>query len=261
MHNHIKEFVKEIKTFHRHNKWQVFSDFCELAACSFSNSVNIGEAWQRREDQYMRAIKPYTKEEACQFAKLLSIVVEALELEPQDFLGSVFMELELSNHWKGQYFTPYHVSKLMAEVTYDESVSDKITENGFITLSEPACGAGSMVIAFAETMRAREINYQRHLHVTCVDVDATAAYMAYIQLTLLHIPAVVIVGNTLSLEIRDKLYTPAHVLGLWSAKLEARAGASTGLPQPMPQPAPKMLCTAPQALSAQGTGLQISLFD
>lgn len=34
-----------------------------------------------------------------------------------DVLGEVYMELELGNKWKGQFFTPYHVSQAMASVT------------------------------------------------------------------------------------------------------------------------------------------------
>lgn len=55
---------------------------------------------------------------------------------------------------------------------------------------------------------------------TWVDVDQTAAYMAYIQLTLLHIPATVVVGNSLTLEVRETYYTPAHILGFWGSKLK-----------------------------------------
>jgi hypothetical protein len=61
--------------------------------------------------------------------------------------------------------------------------------------------------------------------------------MAYAQLTLMHIPAVVVHGNTLSLEESDHWYTPAHILGGWNWKLRRRfdaAGAHTieTVPQP-----------------------------
>jgi hypothetical protein len=39
-----------------------------------------------------------------------------------------------------------------------------------------------------------------------------AVHMAYIQLSLLHVPAVVVHGNTLSLEEWGYWYTPAHIL-------------------------------------------------
>jgi hypothetical protein len=50
--------------------------------------------------------------------------------------------------------------------------------------------------------------------------------MAYLQLSLLHIPAVVILGNTLALEEREHWFTPAHILGGWSRKL--RRGYALG---------------------------------
>ena len=47
--------------------------------------------------------------------------------------------------------------------------------------------------------------------------------MAYIQFSLMHIPAVVYVGNTLSMEMHDVFYTPAHFTGLWDSKLRRQA--------------------------------------
>lgn len=47
----------------------------------------------------------------------------ALEKNPeQDFLGSIFMSLNLGNEHNGQFFTPYHVCELMAEVTMEDVV-------------------------------------------------------------------------------------------------------------------------------------------
>jgi len=263
MRNHAAQFITEIRKFHRHNIWRVFSDYCELAACSLSNSVSIGAAWEKREAQYLGIAQGYNKEEMSIFPKLLAITVEALEHEMQDFLGAVFMELELGNHWKGQYFTPYPVSRLMAEITYAGEMDRSVSQRGFITLSDPACGAGCMIIAFAEVMRTKEIDYQRQLHATCVDVDATAAHMAFIQLSLLHIPAIIVVGNSLSLETRDTFYTPAHVLGLWSSKLSARNSAAKADTEGsiVADPLAQFSAVAAQRPSPLQSCIQISLFD
>jgi hypothetical protein len=43
-------------------------------------------------------------------------------------------------------------------------------------------------------------------------VDRIAALMCYIQLPLWNIPAQVYVGNTLTLEFRERFFTPAHYL-------------------------------------------------
>lgn len=44
--------------------------------------------------------------------------------------------------------------------------------------------------------------------------------MAYVQFSLLHLPAVVVVGNALTLEEREHWFTPAHVLGGWTGRLQ-----------------------------------------
>ncbi|EJE6497691.1 SAM-dependent DNA methyltransferase, partial [Salmonella enterica] len=103
-----------------------------------------------------------------------------------------------------------------------------------------------MVIALAQEMQDAGINYQQHLHVTAIDVDPRAVHMAYVQFSLMHIPAVVIVGNSLTLEEREHWYTPAHVLGGWNMKLARRGAedarqaieARPASPEPVATPAP-----------------------
>jgi hypothetical protein len=46
-----------------------------------------------------------------------------------------------------------------------------------------------------------------------------------VQLSLLHIPAIIIHGNALTLEQWGVWLTPAHVLGFWDAKLTRDASA------------------------------------
>lgn len=84
-----------------------------------------------------------------------------------------------------------------------------------------------MVIAYADMLMEEGINYQQVMHVEAWDVDATAAHMAYIQFSLLHIPAVIVQGNTLTLKQWGAWYTPAHILGDWSRRLAARTRAET----------------------------------
>lgn len=52
--------------------------------------------------------------------------------------------------------------------------------------------------------------------------------MTYLQLSLLHIPAIVVHGNALSLEEWGHWYTPAHILGGWRARLAREAARETG---------------------------------
>jgi len=114
---------------------------------------------------------------------------------------------------------------MMANMTIAdcEDLKERIASRGFVTAQEPAVGSGAMVIALAEAMLDAGINYQQHLHVTAIDVDPKCVHMAYLQLSLLHIPAIIVHGNTLSLEEYGRWYTPAHIMGGWTWKLRRQA--------------------------------------
>lgn len=206
---------------HRHRLHEVFRDFCEMAALSLSNAVDAKHR-DKREARYLDIVQRYERAEIERFPQMLAHLVEAMEAGMHDCLGGLFMALELGDHWKGQFFTPYHLSKMMAQMTLQDAAS-LIERHGFITLQEPACGAGGMVVAAMDALQEMGINYQQAAHVTAIDLDATAVHMTYIQLTLLHVPAVVVHGNALWPEkTYDVWVTPAHVLGGWDWKLLRR---------------------------------------
>jgi hypothetical protein len=81
-----------------------------------------------------------------------------------------------------------------------------------LRLNEPACGAGGMVIAYADALQSAVLNYQDSMHAICVDIDARCVHMTYLQLVLLHITAIVVHGNALSMEEWSRWYTPAHIM-------------------------------------------------
>lgn len=70
--------------------------------------------------------------------------------------------------------------------------------NERVTLNEPSCGSGGMVIATARAMLEKGIDYQKKLKVIAQDLDWKAVYMCYVQLSLYGIDAEVIQGNTLT---------------------------------------------------------------
>jgi len=221
---HVAVVTKLLRSCaYRHDLHRLFSDCMEVCAISISNSMDLRNR-EPREKRYLDIVGQYERDIVELFPQVFAEIMMALEAEPRDALGTVYNNLELSSADKGQFFTPWPICQMMAEATLGgpKLIQDLIACKGFVRAMEPACGAGATVIALAQTMRAQGINYQRHLHVTAVDIDARVAHMAYIQFSLLHIPAVVVVGNSLSLEIRSYWYTPAHIMGGWSAKLARR---------------------------------------
>ena len=205
-----KEFMKTIQklSYSRHT-WQVWQDFTELAALSIVQKV-----WftNEREDQYLKTIGRYGHDEAQLFSNLLGLTIEALGVEYQDFLGQMFMELDMGNQWKGQFFTPYCICKLIAQMTFDLAL---FNEKPVVYVNEPAAGSGAMVIALCEFIRNNEIAFQERLRGVAQDVDSVTAYMCYIQLSLIGCPAHVIIGNTLTMECREKFVTPFAAMQGW----------------------------------------------
>lgn len=236
------EFKRLLRTLsHAKAPWQVFRDFCELAALSIANSMGGPFIDPKREERYLRIIGTYdaAKGEHDALGRMLACVVVGLDgEEPPDFLGSVFMELDLGSHWAGQYFTPMPVCRMMAEMTADaDALRAIVAERGFVRVSEPAAGSGAMVIALSATMRAHGFNPQRQLYVEAVDVDATACHMAFVQLALLGLPAIVWHGNALTLDMHESFTTPMYHLGGWVWKLRRAQPGHEALPEGAPAPA------------------------
>lgn len=218
MNNYQKLFISEFeKLTYRHQRWQVFSDFCEMATLSLAQPFRYSD---EREKRYLEMAGRYSREEIDGIGHLMGIATHALEVSAHDFLGGVFMELELFNHWKGQYFTPMSIAGLMAGITLDGDIEERMKAGRIVTMSEPACGSGAMLISMADQMRTRGLQVENLLHVTATDVDPTAAHMCYIQVSLLSIPAVVVIGNTLSMQMTEQYYTFAHDMFFWDHKLK-----------------------------------------
>ena len=208
---------------HRH-RYEVFRDFVTMAAISVHNAMKKDE---RLEAEYLAIQRRYEKADAEYFPKLFAELVEVLDPEPWDALGQMFMELGLQNENTGQYFTPPALSELMARIAASDLMAK--LDRPFLTVLEPACGAGGMILSFTKVLIEHGHNPAEKLWVQCQDIDRMAALMCYLQLALWHVPGVVIVGNTLTLEVREVFYTPAHHLGNWRARLAIREAQETVL--------------------------------
>lgn len=209
-----KEFVKLINSISgAYAPTQVFADFVEMAAISISNACDHSKKWEEREKKYMDLIGKYKPEQQQAFPKLLALVVQALKHRMGDFLGETYMEMNAGNSKAGQFFTPYSVSRVCAEVVFDKNVVMKtIEEKGYVGINEPSAGGGGMIIAGLEVLKEMGVNYQTQAYVIAQDIDYRCSYMCYIMLSLLGVPAVVSIGNTLTLEVWETLYTPFYVM-------------------------------------------------
>lgn len=219
-----KNLVKALRSVsYSHAIYEVFQDWLAVSAIAISNAVDLMQH-KRREEVYMEIIQKYTKSEQEKLAEAFAELVLALQHEqsihgPTDILGQVFHALELHSKYKGQFFTPPHVCELMGMITLDgDNLAMTIEKKGYITVCEPCIGSGGMVLGVAKVMANRKLNYQTQMLVTGIDIDIKCVQMAYLQLSLMGIPAVIIHGNGLTDEEWSRWYTPAYILGRWSLK-------------------------------------------
>lgn len=197
---HQKEIVKLFSAFDgSKNRRKIFDDFLWMTAIAISNSVDLMHR-EEREKMYMQIVQQYKPKEMEIFARMVAEITAGMEANPdQDFLGEMYMALDFGSSSAGQFFTPYSVCRAMAAIVSDfDRLKAEIEDRGFVSVLDPACGAGALLVAFANECMRQDINYQRKVLFVAQDIDHTVACMCYIALSLMGCPGYVIVGDTLA---------------------------------------------------------------
>jgi type I restriction-modification system DNA methylase subunit len=199
----------------KYSGYEIFTDWIRCLALSIEQSTHMirNKIWQDRERLYLDTVHKYDSEDLEKFGELTARLIEALEEGPDDILGKVYMEAGMGSKIAGQFFTPFHLSELCAEAAIDGQMEKyKAGKIRKITVLEPSCGGGAMILAAAKVLWKNGINYQQAMDVVAQDLDWKGVYMCYVQLSLLGISAICVQGNTLT-EPYDPNRTPrSHIL-------------------------------------------------
>lgn len=205
------------------NRFEIFKDFITCFACCMRNSIGKpGMAYfsESVEQEYFSILNKYSQDDFKKFPEMLSTIVLLSDAynAPHDVLGDLYMSMEFGSKHNGQFFTPSEISNLMAEIN-DSKMENLIKEKGYITVNDPACGAGSTLLAKVKKVLEKGFNPINHLYVEGTDIDRLVALMCYVQLCLWNVPAKIYVGDSLTLNLREVWMTPSYVLGCWNFKL------------------------------------------
>lgn len=195
---------------------EIFNDFLTLSIYSIAQPFYRS---QIIEEKYLNTAKKYSRKQLDYFAAMNAYTLISLDMGMKDFLGEMFNINGLGEHRKGQFFTPYHVSKLMGRL-HCINLKVDIENKDFITMCEPCCGSGGMVIACADCMKEEGINFQQKLYVEAMDIEEICYKMAYLQLSLLGIAAKVQLGDSLTLKVKETLYTPMFFINGFYRRLK-----------------------------------------
>lgn len=182
----MKELINEFNSFI--NKWgfdinRVFDDFLSYII------------WLHTLPEYGHSIKgwKYTREQSKTFFDLYKILISVFQKELKhkqwfDPFGDIYEEVIASRGRRnnnGQFFTPYNLCELMAEITY----APQIKEGKRCLVSDPTCGSGRTLLAF----------HVRHLgnYLVAEDIDRTCCLMTVCNFILHGVEGEVIWHNSL----------------------------------------------------------------
>lgn len=206
-----REIVKIIqKISGKYSADMIFADWVQCSAIAIQNACYLihDSVWQSREEQYINIMNKYTLEERQLLVKMLMLLTDAFEEKISDILGEIYMESGCGSKQTGQFFTPFHLSMLTAEMALANQV---ISEEEKYEINEPSVGGGGMIIAMAAWMKDRGFNYQKCMKVTAQDLDWRSVYMAYVQFSLLGIDAEIVQGNTLAEPYVTRVYPKERI--------------------------------------------------
>lgn len=188
-------------------------------------SISIGSSPVRRKERQKELAEIRARYKPAEWAMMAELIdtlgeqaarcFEARHYE--DILGQLYEELELSNEWNGQFFTPQIIADMMGQMVLGEAnkINQSIADKGYSTVGEPAVGSGVMMLGLANAFLHIKCVPQVQMVATCVDVDIRCIHMAYVQLSLYGIPAVLIHGNSLTVEEWSRWYTPVFIEDSW----------------------------------------------
>ena len=202
------ELVDEIKNLAQSQGLNhVFTTFLEIAATCISAQMDPPNAEERekRYEEMTSTMEPKILNCYAHMLALLALAIYEHEEDPCDILGSIYYELRLNNEWNGQYFTLDHIRRLMAQIV--NPVDERSEAEEPIMISEPTCDSGTMVIGAVWAMKQKDFDFRHKSFFVAQDIDIRCVWMAYIQLSLYGIPAVVIHGDTLAMKEWSRWYT------------------------------------------------------
>lgn len=224
------QYTQIVKLFNKltgaRQLWELWQDGITMFALMISNVVDF-RFREEREQEYIEIAHKYSKGEMQVFVEIFSEIVNQLEADQeQDFLGDLYMQLDLGSHWHGQFFTPYNVCRAMAEMTFEE-ISD-VSEVKPISAMDCACGGGALLIAAAhayrKSIKKTGLNPQNYLSFYAQDISRVTGLMCYVQLSLLGYAGKIKIGDSLCNPLVDAdngpdiWYTPMWFSDVWTIR-------------------------------------------
>ena len=194
----MKDILKCLEAILRegYSSFTIFNDWLDLMLY----------ALQRDDEHYLEIVKRYKnnkprgEREIDYFAQAFTLLLKFMKETNEDVIGELYMQWNMSNKYRGQYFTPKHVADFMARI---------VAPNGGNIL-DPACGSGIMLVSAIKTMTNRQLDEATFYG---QDIDLTCVKMCALNLLFFNVNGFVVWGDTLAFECNKVYETKRSYLG------------------------------------------------
>lgn len=205
MHPDLNQVRRELEAIMNmgHHAATVYEDWIGLMFYVF----------QRDDPHYLEIMDRYPntaptgRREADHFAYAMAALLEYMASTHDEALGPLFMEFA-SSRYQGQFFTPLSLARTMAAITLTS-----IPEGRRFSVADTSCGAGACLVAAAKEMTFEQNN---RAFFVGQDISLNCARMAALNMMFFNLDALIVWGNSLTLEVR----------GAWETKRSVAFGGS-----------------------------------
>jgi len=193
----MKGILEALESILRHgyNSYDILNDWLDLMLY----------ALQGDDPHYLEIVRKYKNDrpkgerEIDYFCKAFALLQLEMQKTNDDVLGQIYMEWNMSNKYRGQFFTPKHVASMMATM---------LNPKGRVL--DPCCGSGVMLVEAIKVMDNVTINDSSFYG---QDIDITCVKMCALNLLFFNVNGYVIWGDSLLLECKKVYETRRSFLG------------------------------------------------
>lgn len=220
MKTNYTDIIKGMRYFrYKRDILTVFQDCMKILALRIAIVIDPYRNVERRKE-LDATLKQYEDQDKPQLELLLEKFTGMLKMSIDNFddhLGNIYMQLvPKSANKMGVAFTPYYLSRVMAELTLN---FDQFNTKDVIGINDPCCGGGALLVAACDALNDRKINYARRVIINANDIQITCVYMTFLQLSFIGASAIVEHKNTITQEKWDEFRTAGYLL------IHAKGGA------------------------------------
>jgi len=173
----LVRLINAVRSKSGQGSWVTFNKFVDVSLEAVQRMKVFDLHWRPELGEFAKAEQEFTEG----FGILLKNVYP--EQTYRDVIGDLYMGLIGSDKGFGQFFTPWHIAKLMADLTIGTPELEQYTPQRPMTICDPACGSGVMLLAAASSL-PRDFIDEGRVAFYGMDIDPTCIKMARLNMGL-----------------------------------------------------------------------------